>query len=86
MAEGPRSADRSLHHVSWSQVLAQAVPQKKFRGVADPDQAWIFGELIRYLEHQKSGALEFDDMGESWVTVRDAVAAGTLRPSDKGIA
>lgn len=76
----------ALHHVSWSQVLAQAVLQKEFRGVADPDQAWILGELIRYLEHRKSGALEFDDMGEAWVTVRDAVAAGTLRPSDKGIA
>jgi hypothetical protein len=76
----------ALHHVSWSHVLAEAVLQKEFRGVADPDQAWILGELIRYLEHQKSGALEFDDMGESWVTVREAVAAGTLRPSDKGIA
>lgn len=74
-----------LHHVAWSQVLADAVMQKEFRGVADPDQAWILGELIRYLEHRKSGALEFDDMGEAWVSVRDAVAAGTLRPSDKGI-
>jgi hypothetical protein len=76
----------ALHHVSWSQVLAEAVMQKEFRGVADPEQAWILGELIRYLEHRKSGALEFDDMGESWVGVRDQVAAGTLRPSDKGIA
>ena len=75
----------ALHHVSWSQVLADAVLQKEFRGVADPDQAWILGELIRYLEHRKSGALEFDDMGEAWVGVRDAVAAGTLRPSDKGV-
>ncbi len=75
-----------LHHVSWSQVLAEAVMQKEFRGVADPDQAWILGELIRYLEHRKSGALEFDDMGEAWVGVRDAVAAGTLRATDKGIA
>lgn len=60
--------------------------QKEFRGVADPDQAWILGELIRYLEHSRSGALEFDDMGESWTSVRDAVAAGTVRPTDKGIA
>jgi len=75
-----------LHHVSWSRVLADAVMQKEFRGVADPDQAWILGELIRYLEHRKSGALEFEDMGESWVSVRDAVTAGTLRPTDKGIA
>lgn len=76
----------SLHHVSWSQVLAEAVMQKEFRGVADPEQAWILGELIRYLEHRKSGALEFDDMGESWVGVRDQVATGTLRTPDKGIA
>lgn len=76
----------NLHHISWTQVLAEAVMQKEFRGVADPDQAWILGELIRYLEHRKSGALEFDDMGEAWVGVRDAVRAGTLRATDKGIA
>lgn len=76
----------ALHHLSWTQVLAEAVMQKEFRGVADPDQAWILGELIRYLEHSRSGALEFDDMGETWVAVRDAVAAGTVRPTDKGIA
>ena len=75
-----------LHHVSWSKILADAVMQKEFRGVADPDQAWILGELIRYLEHRKSGALEFDDMGEAWVGIRDQVAAGTLRASDKGLA
>ena len=75
----------SLHHWSWTQVLAEAVMQKEFRGVADPDQAWILGELIRYLEHPRSGALEFDDMGEAWVSVRDAVAASTLRSTNKGV-
>lgn len=74
-----------LHHWSWTQVLAEAVMQKEFRGVADPDQAWILGELIRYLEHPRSGAMEFDDMGEAWVSVRDAVAASTLRPTNKGV-
>lgn len=76
----------ALHHLAWTQVLAEAVMQKEFRGVADPDQAWILGELIRYLEHSRSGAMEFDDMGESWTVVRDAVAAGTLRPADRGMA
>jgi hypothetical protein len=76
----------AMHHLSWSQILAEAVVQKEHRGVADPDQAWILGELIRYLEHPRSGALEFEDMGPSWVAVRDAVAAGTLRASDKGVA
>lgn len=73
----------ALHHLSWSQVLSEAVLQKEHRGVADPDQAWILGELIRYLEHPRSGALEFDDMGAAWVTVREAITAGTLRTTDK---
>ncbi|CAN5328244.1 hypothetical protein BH09ACT1_BH09ACT1_20100 [soil metagenome] len=73
-----------LHHLSWSEILTHAVMQKEFRGVADPDQAWILGELIRYLEHPRSGALSFDDMGANWVGVRDAVTSGTLRASDKG--
>jgi len=87
----PTSVDKrklkkvAMHHLSWSQILAEAVVQKEHRGVADPDQAWILGELIRYLEHPRSGALEFEDMGSSWVPVRDAVGAGTLRATDKGV-
>jgi len=72
----------ALHHLPWSEVLTVAVMQKEYRGIADPDQAWILGELIRYLEHPKSGALEFGDMGPSWVPLREAVSAGTLRPTD----
>lgn len=72
-----------LHHWSWSYLLSTAVMQKEHRGVSDPEQAWILGELIRYLEHPRSGALELDDMGAHWVPVRDAVTAGTLRASDK---
>lgn len=74
-----------IYHLSWSQVLTEAVMQKEHRGIADSDQAWILGELIRYLEHPRSGALEFDDMGGSWVGVRDAVRAGTLRAHDRGV-
>jgi hypothetical protein len=66
-------------------VLTIAVQQRVHRGVADPDQAWILGELIRYLEHPKSGALDFTDMGADWVTVRESVTAGTLRSNDKGL-
>lgn len=72
----------SLHHMAWSEVLSLAVLEKEHRGVADPDQAFILGELIRYLEHPRSGALEFEDMGPSWVSVRNAVADGTLRASN----
>jgi hypothetical protein len=72
----------ALHHLPWTEILTQAVMQKEYRGVSDPDQAWILGELIRYLEHPRSGAMEFSDMGPAWVQVRDAVTSGTLRPTD----
>jgi hypothetical protein len=75
----------AIHHLSGSKVLTEAVMQKEFRGVADPDQAWILGELIRYLEHPRSGALEFEDMSDAWVPTREALAAGTLRATDKGV-
>lgn len=76
----------ALVHLSWVQVLSEAVMQKEHRGVGDPDQAWILDELIRYLEHPRSGAMAFEDMGSSWVPVREAVRSGTLRPGDKGVA
>ena len=76
----------ALHHLSWAEVLTIAVQQRVHRGISDPDQAWILGELIRYLEHPRSGALDFSDMGASWVAVREAVATGTLRANHKGLA
>lgn len=88
----PTNVDRrklrkvAMHHLSWTEVQTAAVMQKVHRGVADPDQAWILGELIRYLEHPRSGAMGFDDMGEDWVAVRNAIDAGTFRPTDKGAA
>lgn len=86
----PTNVDRrktrkvALHHISWTEVTTMAVLQKVHRGVADPDQAWMLGELIRYLEHPRSGAMGLEDMGDDWVTVRNSVDAGTLRPTDKG--
>lgn len=76
----------AMNHWSWTYLLSGAVMQKEHRGVSDPDQAWILGELIRYLEHPRSGALELDDMGPGWVSVRQAVRASTLRPADASAA
>jgi len=84
--DGRKLRKVALHHWSWTEVLTHAVMQREFRGVADPDQSWILGELIRYLEHPKSGAMSFDDMGPSWVAVRESVSAGTLRANDKAAA
>lgn len=74
-----------LRHLSWWRILTEAVMQHQHRGVKDPDQAWILGELIAYLEHDKSGAVGFEDMGHHWVSVRDAARDGTIRASDSGV-
>lgn len=70
----------ALRHLSWWRVITEAVVQHRHRGVSDPDQAWILGELIAYLDHEASGAGGFQDMGEKWVAVRDGARHGTLRP------
>ena len=75
----------ALHHVSWVALLTEAVMEHDHRGVADPEQAWILGELIAYLEHPSSGAMQFEDMGQYWTAVRDSVRAGTLGPTDDGV-
>lgn len=68
-----------LFHFSWVRLISMALMEKEVRGVEDPDQSWILGELIRYLEHEKSGALDFRDMGPSWVSVREDARKGVLR-------
>lgn len=80
--DGRRVGKLEVQHVSWWEVLTEAVVQHEHKGIADPEQAWILGELIAYLRHEKSGAHGFADMGPDWVTVREAVAAGTLRRQD----
>jgi hypothetical protein len=78
-----RSVD--LRHLSWWRILTEAIMQHQHRGVRDPDQAWILNELIAYLQHEKSGAIGFEDMGQNWVKVRNAARDGTIRPADPGV-
>lgn len=73
----------ALTHLSWIRLITLAIVQSEFTTVKDPDQAWILRELIRFLQHDASGANEFDDMGPNWVGVRDGVVAGTVISSDK---
>jgi len=76
----------NLHHWSWIDVLTEAVVERDHRGVSDPDQAYILGELIRYLSDPRSGVIEFASMGPSWTVVRDGARAGTLRYGDAAVA
>ena len=72
----------TVRHMSWWRILTEAVIQHRFRGISDPDQAFILNELIRYLDDAKSGASGFEGMGESWTKVRDAARMETLRQND----
>lgn len=89
-SESPVAVDKrklrrtTLWHFSWWRILTEAVVQQRYRGVSDPDQEWVLRELIHYLSSEASGALGFEDMGESWVGVRAAAHDGTLRAGDSG--
>jgi|SRR5690625_3500828 len=74
-----------VYHFSWVRLISLAVTSKEVHGIEDEEQAWILGELIRYLEHENSGALEFEDMGDSWTSVTDAVRTGIVRIGDEGV-
>ncbi len=75
-----------VQHLSWAMILAEAVKEHTHRGIEDPEQAWILNELIRYLTHEKSGVLHFDDMGDNWTTVLGGVADGNLSRRNPEIA
>jgi hypothetical protein len=75
----------TVRHLSWWRIITEAVVQHRFRGVSDSDQAWVLGELVAYLDHEKSGAGGFQDMGERWVRVREAVRQGTVRAADPNV-
>lgn len=72
----------ALRHLSWAEVAHEARMLTTHGGIDDALQAWILAEFLRFLDHPRSGAAEFVDMGRHWVTVRDAVTQGTLRAGD----
>jgi hypothetical protein len=84
MVSGVKLRSVCLWHLSWWRILTEAVVQQRYRKISDPDQEWVLRELIHYLSNEASGAFGFEDMGESWVSVRKAAHDGTLRHTDPG--
>ena len=80
--DGRKLKRTSLWHFSWWRVITEAIVQSRYRGVSDPDQAWLLGELIAYFDSEASGTGGFQDMGDRWVPVRKAAHDGTLRAGD----
>jgi len=44
--DGRKLRTSRLYHLSWWRILTEAIVQHRHRGVDDPDQAWLLGELI----------------------------------------
>ncbi len=80
--DGRKLRTTGLWHFSWWRVLTEAVVQQRYHHITDSDQEWVLRELIHYLSSDASGAVGFEDMGESWVAVRKAAHEGTLRPGE----
>ncbi len=80
-----RARGLKIRHLSWWRILTTAIVEKEHRGIDDPDQAWILGELIRYLQDERSGASGFEEMGPNWVAIRDGAMRQTLRQSDPAV-
>jgi hypothetical protein len=73
----------ALVHLSWSEVMHEIRMLLAHHPFTDPLPMWILAELLKYLEHPRSGTMAFHDMGVTWVPVREAIAAGTLRSADR---
>jgi hypothetical protein len=83
--DGRKTKKAKLWHLSWWQIITEAIVQYRHRGIADPDQAWILGELIAYLDSSASGAGGFEDMGANWVAVRRGAPDRALRANDPAV-
>ncbi|MGW4378506.1 TerD family protein [Kitasatospora sp. NPDC004531] len=87
--EPPVTVDRrrarkvALRHVSWAEVAHEAHLLCHHDGVVNPAHAWLLSEFLHYLRHENSGCHGFQNMGPTWVTVRNAISEGTLRPGDR---
>ena len=72
----------ALHHLSWARILSESIRELGSEGVTDEEQAWLLGELIRYLQHGRSGVAQSRDMGKGWTTVWQGTRDGLLsRPT-----
>lgn len=62
-----------LFHWSWTYMMTEAILQIRNHGIADPDQAYILAELVRFLSHDNSGISGMDALPKAWTEVCNAV-------------
>ncbi|MET9351107.1 TerD family protein [Streptomyces termitum] len=80
--DGRRKHKVSLWHLSWAEVAHQAQMLIRHEGVSNAAHVWLLQELLHYLQHDNSGCHGFQNMGPSWVPVRNGIDEETLVPGD----
>ncbi|WP_314614519.1 TerD family protein [Streptomyces stackebrandtii] len=80
--DGRRKHKVSLWHLSWAEVAHQAQMLLRHEGVGNAAHAWLLQELLHYLQHENSGCHGFQNMGPSWVPVRNGIDSETLCQGD----
>ncbi|MFC9702682.1 TerD family protein [Streptomyces sp. NPDC056943] len=80
--DGRRKHKVSLWHLSWAEVAHQAQMLIRHEGVGNAAHAWLLQELLHYLQHENSGCHGFQNMGPSWVPVRNGIDSETLCQGD----
>ncbi|SEC92727.1 TerD family protein [Streptomyces sp. TLI_105] len=80
--DGRRKHKVALWHLSWAEVAHQAQMLIRHEGVGNAAHAWLLQELLHYLQHENSGCHGFQNMGPSWVPVRNGIDTETLCQGD----
>ncbi len=65
-----------LFHFSWLSLVSSAVLLAEHKQVDDPEQAFILDELIRYLQHPRSGVSLMTEIGAGWRKTSSDVLQG----------
>ena len=79
-----------FYHLSWMNVLTKAkliLDDKERMSRADkrekdPEQMYILGEMVEYLEHEKSGVRRLVRMNKGWAELVRGVSRGTSFRAD----
>lgn len=80
---GHKTRSIGLYHFSWLSLIARANVIAQDQSISDPEQAYVLGELVRHLEHDKSGVLALTRMSSGWKSICEQVQHGApLRRND----
>ncbi len=79
----------ALYHWSWTYIATQAEMLGNSENISDPEQSYILSELVRFYQYKDgkfSGVIPYNNMGDSWKEVCEAIKIGTtLKKTSKEV-